>query len=632
VAAGLALVAVSGCWASDADDEFLAAREAFRVGDARKLDAAAARLRGHVLQPWVDYWQLRVRLDATDDDEIRATLARLGDTPAGDRLRSDWLKLVARRGQWEVFDAELPAVVTEDAELSCLALQRRYDLRDAEALRRARALWLTPRDSPEPCNAVFAAMRRSGQLGVEDVWSRLRLALDAGQVTFAKRLIAQLPPREGPDAKALDTASANPQAYLDRKAFDPRTRAGRETVVFALSRIARSSPQQAATRWRGLLPLFPEAERGYVWGLLAQQAAMRHDPEALDWFARAGTLSDLQLAWKARAALRVPQWAQVLEAIDAMSDRERADPAWQYWKARALKAQGRAAEANALLAPLSTDHGFYGLLATEALGAAIGAPAQTYRASEAEVRAAGDIPGIRRALAFYRLGLRFEGNREWFWTIRPMEDRQLLAVAELARRNELWDRAINTAERTRAVHDFALRYLAPHRERFRTYAQEHGLDEAWVLGLVRQESRFIHDARSSAGARGLMQLMPATAQWVAGRLGMKDFRQAGVTDLDTNISLGTYYLRYVLDTLDNHPVLASAGYNAGPGRARAWRSEEAMEGAIYSETIPFNETRDYVKKVMANATYYAQMLGQGAVSLSQRIGIVPPRNRGQGGS
>jgi soluble lytic murein transglycosylase len=190
----------------------------------------------------------------------------------------------------------------------------------------------------------------------------------------------------------------------------------------------------------------------------------------------------------------------------------------------------------------------------------------------------------------------------------------------------LWDRAINTAERTRSLHDFGLRYLAPYREQFRAYAIEHGLDEAWVFGLVRQESRFIADARSSAGAMGLMQLMPATARWVAGKLGLKSFRQAVVTDLDTNISLGTYYLRHVLDTLDNHPVLASAGYNAGPGRARAWRPDGSMEGAIYSETIPFNETRDYVKKVMSNASYYARIFGRGAVSLKERLGIIPPRS------
>jgi soluble lytic murein transglycosylase len=141
----------------------------------------------------------------------------------------------------------------------------------------------------------------------------------------------------------------------------------------------------------------------------------------------------------------------------------------------------------------------------------------------------------------------------------------------------------------------------------------------------------VADARSSAGASGLMQLMPATAKWVAGKLGMKQYQQSLVTDLDINISLGTYYLRHVMDTLDNQPVLASAGYNAGPGRARAWRADEAMEAAIYAETIPFNETRDYVKKVMANATFYARVFGQRLTSLKERIGVIPPKSSASDG-
>jgi soluble lytic murein transglycosylase len=329
--------------------------------------------------------------------------------------------------------------------------------------------------------------------------------------------------------------------------------------------------------------------------------------------------------WRARAALRAQQWNELIESVDAMSEAGRAEPEWRYWKARALKAQARNAEANALLAPLSTEHDFYGLLAAEELGEAIGVPGERYRPTEGDIQAVAALAPIRRALALYRLNLRFEANREWLWAIGNFDDRQLIAAAEYARRNELWDRAINTAERTRSLHDFSLRYLAPYREQFRTYAAENGLDEAWLFGLVRQESRFVADARSSAGAMGLMQLMPATAKWVAAKLGLKGYRQAIVTDLDVNISLGTYYLRHVLDTLDNQPVLASAGYNAGPGRARAWRSDAAMEGAIYSETIPFNETRDYVKKVMTNAAYYARMFGRGLTSLKERLGVIPPR-------
>ena len=622
----LLLAAAAAPLHAQGDDDFMAAREAFRTGNRARLDALAPRLRDHLLYPYVAYYRMRQRLDETPAEEVRALMEQLADGPLAERLRNDWVKSLARRGLWELFDAERGALRSEDAEVACYGMQRAVRLGEAQALQAVRAHWLTSRATPEPCHTVHESALAAGAISTADVWTRIRLALQHNQVSLAKSISRHLPGRGALDAKALDAAAANPRAWLERRGGIPDGRGGREIALFALQRLARTSPQDAAARLRALGSELNAEEREFVWGRLGYYGALFHDADAAAWFARAGHLDDDQLAWRARVALRSQQWTELLAAVDAMSEAGRSEPEWRYWKARALKVQARTAEANALLAPLSTEHDFYGLLAAEELGEAIGAPSESYRPAESEIQAVAAMPSIRRALAFYRLALRFDANREWLWAIGHFDDRQLLAAAEYARRNELWDRAINTAERTRSLHDFGLRYLAPYREQFRAYAVEHGLDEAWVFGLVRQESRFIADARSSAGAMGLMQLMPATAKWVAGKLGLKGYRQAVATDLDINISLGTYYLRHVLDTLDNQPVLASAGYNAGPGRARAWRSDAAMEAAVYAETIPFNETRDYVKKVMANASYYARVLGRGLVSLKERLGVIPPRS------
>jgi soluble lytic murein transglycosylase len=164
--------------------------------------------------------------------------------------------------------------------------------------------------------------------------------------------------------------------------------------------------------------------------------------------------------------------------------------------------------------------------------------------------------------------MRTEAVREWNWALRGMDDRQLLAAADLAKRNQIWDRAINTADKTKNEHDYSLRFLAPYGETVRPAAQNQSLDDAWVYGLMRQESRFITSAKSNVGASGLMQLMPATAKWVAKKIGLRDFSQGRVNDTETNVLLGTSYMRLVMENLDNHPVLASAAYNAGPGRAR----------------------------------------------------------------
>jgi soluble lytic murein transglycosylase len=398
--------------------------------------------------------------------------------------------------------------------------------------------------------------------------------------------------------------------------------------MYAVHRLARTAPPLAAQQWVKLGDKFSEVERGYVWGLIAYQGAQRLDASALAWYAKAGELSDAQLAWKVRIALRAKSWPDVLAAVDAMSAKESQDPAWRYWKARACKALGRVDEAQALLAPLAADFSFYGQLAADELGGRAKIPAASYKPARDEVQATAKVPGFQRALAFYRINLRFEGNREWNWTIRNYDDKQLLAAAEFARKSEIYDRAINTADRTRELHDFSMRYLAPYREVMKSYVTQQQLDEAWVYGLIRQESRFIADVKSSAGAMGLMQLMPATARWVAQKVGLKDYRGGAQTaNVETNLNLGTWYLKHVLDTLDSHPVLASAAYNAGPGRARAWRANEPMDAAIYAESIPFNETRDYVKKVMSNASYYSQQFGQTLLSLKERIGVIAPRSR-----
>ncbi len=623
-----ALLACAGMARAAQDDDFLAAREAFRVGDVVKFERSAKSLSGYPLEPYIAYWRLRLRLEQATPEEVQALLERTKDAPVAVSLRADWLRLLATRQQWEQFDAEYTQAPGEDVELLCYTLQSRWRAGKEEALSYARRLWFSGRDRPDSCAPMFDALAERSQLGPDDVWARIRLALEAGNASVARRAAEYLPAKEQPEARALSGIAVNPQAFLEHKNFNLKTRAGRETVMYAAHRLARTAPSQAAQQWAKLGERFTDAERAYVWGLIAYQGAQRHDPNALAWYAKAAELNDQQLAWKVRIALRAKSWPDVLAAVDAMSPKEAQEPAWRYWKARAAKAQGRAAEAQALFAALATDFSFYGQLAAEELGGRGKTPVASYKPTRDEVQAMAKVPGFQRALAFYRLNLRFEGNREWSWTIRNFDDKQLLAAAEFARRSEIYDRAINTADRTRELHDFSMRYLAPYRDVMKGYVSQQQLDEAWVYGLIRQESRFIADVKSSAGAAGLMQLMPATARWVAQKVGLKDFRGGAQTvNVETNLNLGTWYLKHVLDTLDNHPVLASAAYNAGPGRARAWRADEPMDAAIYAESIPFNETRDYVKKVMSNANYYSQQFGQTLLSLKERIGVIVPRSR-----
>jgi soluble lytic murein transglycosylase len=292
-----------------------------------------------------------------------------------------------------------------------------------------------------------------------------------------------------------------------------------------------------------------------------------------------------------------------------------------------LLAQGKSAEAMKVFAPLSNEFNFYGQLANEELtkNAVAGNIQQPFQVNPQVLDRVASSAGVQRTVALYRLALRSEATKEWAWAIRDFNDQELLTAAEFARRNQMFDRAIGAADKTVSTHDFSLRYLAPYRDALQPHLIENDLDEAWVYGLMRQESRFASVARSTVGAAGLMQIMPATARWVARKMGLHDYRDSMLTDLNTNLKLGTFYMKNVLSTFDNSPVLASAAYNAGPGRARKWRGDSALEGAIYAETIPFDETRDYVKKVMSNTAYYATQFGAPWRSLKNRLGTIAAR-------
>ena len=272
---------------------------------------------------------------------------------------------------------------------------------------------------------------------------------------------------------------------------------------------------------------------------------------------------------------------------------------------------------------------FYGLLASEEVGIQAIPKSEPVLPTPSELADLDSLPSVQRMLKFYQLELRPEALREWIWTIRGFDDRQRLIAAQYALSRGLFDRAINTADTTVVRHDFALRYMAPYKDALLEAAQQTGLDEALVFGLVRQESRFRADAVSSAGAVGLMQLMPPTAKWVAKQLGKTDYRPSQIGDVATNAKFGAYYFKYWLDRFDNLSLLAIAGYNAGPGRAQAWRGARPIEGAIYAETIPFNETRDYVKKVLANAVVFPA-IREARTSLKERLAMIPPSRRKDG--
>jgi soluble lytic murein transglycosylase len=615
--------------------------QAFKKNDKGQLTRLLPRAKGHTLEPWAAYWELRVRLDQASDSEIQQFLSQYAGTYAEDRLRNDWLLQLGRQREWSTFAQEYPRFrMNDDREVRCYALANEPLLSKPETPAELKRLWYAFRDTEDGCTYTADKLHDLKRIDSLDVWRKARLAMDSNRPRVAQLALNIESSEMGKQAILIH---AEPQKYLDKHIL-AITKRRKELAVLALIRVANADPDKAAQliekKW-GLM--LTKEEHNWVWAVIGKQAAQKLHDNAHSYFNKVSRNQDLNddlLIWKTRAALRNGDWKAVISAVDAM-DNAKQDTTWIYWKAKgqlALSAGTTSAatdpvrtEATAALQSIAGVKGFYEQLAMEELGQAITVPAKPAALTQPEKTAAAQNAGLQRALTALSLGLRSEGNREWNYTTNlhtpgGMSERELLAAADFACSKQVWDRCINTSDRTKTQIDFDQRFPMPLKETVLRKSKDVQLDPAYVYGLIRQESRFIMDARSVVGASGLMQVMPATAKWTAKKIGLTNFQPQQINDQEINVSIGTGYLKLVLDEFDGSMPLAAAAYNAGPSRSRNWRKGPVLEAAIWAENIPFTETRDYVKKVLSNTTNYAAIITGQPQSLKARLGTVGPRN------
>ena len=621
------------------DEAILDMAQAYKQHDRKRLAALLPQVVGSVLEPWAAYWDLSARLDIASPSEIQDFMTRFAGSYQEDRLRNEWLLQLGRNREWASFNREYPRYrMNDDRSVRCYALLADHLATHADVTAQVAETWLALKDTDEGCASAAEQLIKTQPVMVHTAWLRARLGMEGDRLRIATQAVELL---NADWAKTVTGIYRAPDKYLADKltALRPQTR---ELVSLALIRLAYVDPQKAAievekSRWK--VQLTPD-ERSWIWGVIGKRAAQKQAAEAPTYFAKGQvqTMHEDHLAWMARAALRAGRWDQVRTAIDGMGEAQRNDTTWVYWRARALllQAQSEAARAEALrlLESIAGVRGFYEQLALEELGQRIDVPARPLPLTAEEKEAARRNPGLIRALYAIQLGLRSEGVREWNYSTNlhmrgGMDDRSLLAAADLACKNEVWDRCIATSERTKQVVDLEQRFPMPFRAAVLARTRQIGLDPAYVYGLIRQESRFVVDAKSNVGASGLMQVMPATARWTAKKIGLSNFLPHHIVDRDTNIAIGTGYLKLVLDNFGGSMPMAAAAYNAGPNRPRMWRGQTGdpvLEAAIWAENVPFSETRDYVKKVLANTTNYAALITGQPQSLKARLGTVGPRD------
>jgi soluble lytic murein transglycosylase len=633
--------------ADKADAVLLDMANAFQKSDRKKLTQLLPQARGHVLEAWAAFWELRVRLGDASDTEVKEFLSRYSGTYQEDRMRTDWLLVLGQRQEWTQFEREYALYrMHDDKEVECYAdwleASKKKWIGTSALEDQIRKTWLAQRQADDGCTYAVEQMLLANKVQAQDIWHKARLMVEFNRKSAARDALRMV---SGKSLTPLDDLMNNPAKFVAGRG-PTMGKESAEWITLGLVKLAANDYDVAVRQLNGKAGNdLTKEQKQWVWGVIGRQSAMKFDSDALDYFAKAGSgmgLTDEMLAWKVRAALRAddkPQWAVVVSAIDAMSASAQKDPAWIYWRARAVLAQTTVSaaaktQAQAALQSIAGFQGFYEQLAEEELGRKISLPPRPTPVTVLEANAIRNNPSLLRAMYAIRIGLRQDGVKEWNYGTAlvdgqgqkgRMTDREKLAAAQWACEEQIWDRCINTSERT-ALPEMTHRYPTPFKDEVLARSKDINIDPAYVYGLIRQESRFILDARSSVGASGLMQIMPGTAKWTAKKIGLKNFHAEQLHQRETNIAIGTAYLKLVLDNFQGSMPMAAAAYNAGPSRSRKWRNGPLLEGAIWAECVPFSETRDYVKKVLSNTTLYAAVLTGEPQSLKARLGKIGPRD------
>ncbi|HEX9812038.1 MAG TPA: transglycosylase SLT domain-containing protein [Burkholderiales bacterium] len=631
LAAALAMSMAAAAADIDAQREnYVAALTALRAGDEARYRELLRRLDGYVLRGYAEFEFLKDRVERTDAAVVRDFILANAHTPLPNLLRQRWLHSIADRGDWATFLREY-AEVAGDTALMCLHLDRRLKGGDrgASIVQQIDALWESAQRQPTECNPVFAEWRRAGHATGEKVWERIGLAMDARALSLVRDLSDYLPPAERVWVDRWLAMHRDPASALAAIDYPVETPVARTVVRYGVVRLAYRDPEEAMRRWQALKrahEFFGEDEN-YVLRYIGILAAQKRSPSALKWLSAVSAESDdlsLKL-WRVYAALWAGEWDTARRFIAALPDAERASTRWRYWSARILERGGDATAARPIYAALARERDYYGFLAADRIGADYAMQHVSVDAAPAEIAKLEARRDFQSARELYTLSEIADARRQWQWATRDLNNRELQVAAVVARQWGWYDRAIQTVVKSGHPDDLELRFPVIYRDVIEANAEKYDIDPGWIYGVVRQESAFVVDARSDAGALGLMQLLPST-----GRAGIRQLRlrtrvEDALLSVETNVRIGVNYLKQVLDRYGGHQVLATAAYNAGPNRVNGWIPDETIDADVWIETIPYSETRGYVKNVLAFAAVYEYRLGKQPTRLNRRMPAVAPR-------
>ena len=611
-----------------------ASRSAFLEAERSPPSSRAARERlreelgDYPLFPYIELARLRANLSRVATTEIETFLERHDGEPVTFQLESRWLRQLAGRRQWDKFLEWYPG--GDSVDLRCLHARALLETGDEPgAMAAAESLWMAGKSRPNACDPVFEAWLESDRFSPSLARERFGLAMDSGNPRLARYLERFLGPGDRRLAAAWRTVDKRPH-LVDTVRLEGEPSLVEAIFVHGLVRLARRDPAaavKALAKVEARFDLGPEA-RAAIARRIGLSFASRHEPQAIDWLWRvdAAYADDHVLRWRAAAAVLHSQWEKVLEAIESMPGEEPERERWRYWRARVLEATGAEDEARAEFESLARERDYYGFLAADRMGTEYRFNHRPLEIAPAVMERVVAMPGTQRALEFLALDRRVSARREWHALISGLSEDELEAASWIARCRDWYGRAILTIARTAERDDLELRFPVVYRDVVESASSRRGLSPAAVYALIRQESAFMPDARSPAGALGLMQIMPHTGRMLMRKAGRKLRRRSQLLSPSLNVDLGTRYIESLLSKSGGSPVLATASYNAGPHRVRSWLPEKGeVEAAVWIDNIPFTETRRYVRRYLAYSTIYQHRLERQPIRLSKRMPPVRAR-------
>lgn len=602
---------------------FLKAEKHVWKADSPEYQNLYQQLHYYPLQPYLDQKRLMDKIRLSDTKEIEAFLAEFQGTPLDWPLRKKWLNYLAKREQKALFLKFFKT--NNDAKLSCtqLSYQLAAGMPKTVVLPKVKQWWLVGKSQDKACDSIFKQWRQAGYLTPELVWQRLSLAADGGKHTLIPYLTGLLPKGDQYLGKLFHRVRRDPSHISKLSRFKTFNEKETQIMVYGLKRLIWRNPKRALSTYQQAQQKFPftEQQQDYLTKRFALALATKHHEQAEVWLSKVKpkNLDSNLMQWKLATALKQQDWPAIQQTLLALPEHLQEKSQWQYWYARSMAEVGRDQDAQKLMFELAQKRHYYGFMAAKWLSQTINLQHHPLIADVKVIERITQNPAAKRAFELFHLERYSQARKEWNYWLAGLSKTEKLAAASFAFEQGWFDRPIFTLASQGYLDDVELRFPMAYQDHITEYANKRKIDPSWAFAIARRESSFMRDAHSSAGARGLMQIMPATAK----QLERKTVSSRYLVNAKNNIKLGTKYLKRLLDRYQGNLVLATASYNAGPNRVKQWLEQgQTLPADIWIETIPFKETREYVKSVLAYKQIYQHKLNsEGESPFTEVIGM-----------